>query len=89
MHIDFAKYRFFNTVSKGADMIIIKQILEHNYNNFLCGVVMSYEMYRSGRFSRKKMSLIVFRCFLERMKLRHWTPQSFDNCSGPQKKLVE
>lgn len=55
----------------------MRQILEHNYNNFRCSMSVGFELYSSGKFSRRKMTVFFVRSVLERMKLRHWRPQHF------------
>lgn len=59
-------------------MWAIRQVLEHNYNNFRCSFILSLDLYRAGKFSRKKITLVFIRCVLERMKPRHWVPQYYD-----------
>jgi hypothetical protein len=59
-------------------MWAIKQVLEHNYNNFRCSFILSFDLYREGKFTKRKMTIFFIRCILERMKPHHWVPQYYN-----------
>mgnify|MGYP001200561951 CR=1 FL=1 len=58
-------------------MKLVKNILQHNINNFRHSVSLHHELYVKGMESRTELAVGLLNCVKERFKFFHWTSSSF------------
>lgn len=55
----------------------IKMIVQHNVNNFVLSVSLSWQLYREGSLSKFRLMIHLLKSFTERLKPFHWSLSSF------------
>ncbi len=58
-------------------MKLVKNILQHNINNFRHSVSLHYQLYLEGMETRIELLIGVAKCVKERFKVFHWKPSTF------------